>query len=301
MKVLVTGATGFVGRWLIEELGRAGHEPIPTPSHWLLDITDPAAVSQFVHEMRPDAVAHLAGMAYAGDARREPESAMRINEGGTRALLESLGDRPGLPVLVAGSSEVYGKPDPADLPLNEGAPLHASEPYGRSKLAQEQAALDVSRQLALRAVVTRSFNMTGPGQREDFVAPALTRRVLEARKAGVARIRVGNLDVRRDIGDVRDSVRAYRLLLEGLAAHRVEPGMAVNVCTGRSTSIRQVVALIADAVGVVVEPRVDPSLVRANEAPDIVGDPSLLRKLTGWRPTIPLNRTLRDLVESMRS
>lgn len=300
MRVLVTGGTGFVGRWLIDELRAAGHEAISTPGSDELDITDVDAVSEFVRQQRPDAVAHLAGVAYAGDARQDPGRALSVNEGGTRAVCEALRDQGAVPVVVAGSSEVYGRPTADDLPLRENAPLRADEPYGLSKLAQERAALAAAARTALPVVVTRSFNMTGPGQRGEFVAPALARRVLDAQRSGIAAIPVGNLDVRRDIGDVRDAVRAYRLLLEGAAGGRVAPGTVVNVCTGRATSIRRILDLLTQIVGVSAKPRTDPELVRANEAAEIVGDPTRLHELTGWEPAIPLEQTLRDLTEALR-
>lgn len=299
MKVLVTGATGFVGRWLIEELRSAGHEPVAAPPSRDLDITNRSAVSAFVKLVRPEAVAHLAGIAYAGDANRDPALALRVNEKGSRAVLEVISRHSRVPVLVAGSSEVHGRPKPRDLPLRETAPLRAEAPYGRSKLAQERAALEIALATELPVVVTRSFNLTGPRQRPEFVAPALARRVLNARATGANEIAVGNVDVRRDMGDVRDAVRAYRLIIEALASGAVPSGTVLNVATGRSTSIRRVLEILCEIVGVSVRQRVDPSLVRENDPPEIVGDPTKLRQLTGWTPTIPLERTLADLVASI--
>lgn len=299
MKVLVTGATGFVGRWLIEELRATGHEPVAAPPSRDLDIADSNAVARFIADVRPDAVAHLAGIAYAGDAKQAPSAAFRVNEGGTRAVLEAMRRHDRALLLVAGSSEVYGRPDPRDLPLRETAPLRAEEPYGRSKLAQEEAALEIATATELPVVVTRSFNMIGPGQRPEFVAPALARRVLDARETGANEIAVGNVDVRRDLGDVRDAVRAYRLIIEALASGCVPSGTVLNVATGRSTSIRTLIEILADIVGVSVRPQVDPGLVRENDPPEIVGDSTKLRQLTGWTPTIPLERSLADLVASI--
>jgi len=302
MRVLVTGATGFVGHWLMLELAEAGHDPIGTPPEGELDIRDLKAVADYVGAIRPDAVAHLAGLAHEHDARNEPDLAMAVNEGGTRAVLEAIGAvghehyRPA--VLVTGSAAVYGRPDPRDLPLRESAPLRADTPYARSKLAQERVAVERGAALGLPICATRSFNHTGPGQRRDFLAPALARRVLEARHTGET-VPVGNLDVRRDLGDVRDVARAYRLLLEGLAEGQVPAGSVANVATGRAVSIRQVLDLIGEAAGVRPIPRVDSRLVRANEAPEIVGDATLLHHLTGWAPTIPLERTLADVVASV--
>lgn len=298
MRILVTGATGFVGRWLIRELEGAGHDTVPAPAQAVLDITDGPAVSAFVNEASPDAIAHLAGVAFAMDAAQDPQKAFAVNEGGTRAVMNAALPS-AIPVLIAGSADVYGRPAPGDLPLNEHAPLLADRPYGRSKLAQERTALEFGAAGAVPVVVTRSFNHTGPGQRPEFVAPALARRLLAARDSGRGEVAVGNLDVRRDIGDVRDVVRAYRLLLEGLAAGAVPSGTIVNVATGQAVSIREVLALLAEAIGIAVEPRVDPTLVRRDDPPLIVADIGRIRALTGWTPEIPLRQTLSDLVQSI--
>jgi GDP-4-dehydro-6-deoxy-D-mannose reductase len=302
VRVLVSGATGFVGRWLIRELTTAGHETIATPGSLLLDITDEAAVARFLAEARPDAVAHLAGMAYGPDAARDPEGAFAVNVGGTEVLLAVVAStgRP-MPLLIAGSSEVYGRPRPGDLPLTEAAPTRTDQPYGRSKLAQERAALALASRHGLPIVVTRSFNHTGPGQRAEFVAPAFARRVLAARAAGAHEIRTGNIDIRRDLGDVRDVARAYRLLLEGLADGVLGKTTVVNVATGRSVSIRAVLSILCRLAGVKAEPVVDPALVRPDDPPEIVGDASRLRALTGWEPQIDLERTLADLLASIEA
>lgn len=300
MRVLVTGATGFVGRWLTEELVAQGHDPVAAPSSAVLDVTDAQAVAEFISIVRPEAVVHLAGISHAQDASRDPERAFAVNAGGTRAVMDAIGALRGpIPVLVAGSAEVYGRPDPADLPLTESAPLRTDEPYGRSKLAQERVALERGAVLGVPVCVTRSFNHTGPGQRPDFVAPALAHRVFEAKRSHSGTVAVGNLDVRRDLGDVRDVVRGYRLLIEGLTDGRVPAGSVVNVATGRAVSVRQLLDMVSRAAGVRTTPRVDPRLVRANDAPEIVGDATLLRRLTGWAPTIPLERTIADVVAAI--
>ena len=300
MRVLVTGATGFVGRWLIRELEAAGHQPVPAPGSDVVDITDQLAVSRLVAGARPDAIAHLAGVSHAMDAMSDPDHALAVNAGGTNLVIQAAAasGRP-IAVLVTGSSEVYGKPEPEDLPLGENSPLRADRPYGRSKLAQEQTAIEAGARDHLPVVVTRSFNHTGPGQRRDFVAPALAHRVIEAKRTGRVDVAVGDLDVRRDIGDVRDVARAYRLLLEGLAAGSVPAGTVVNVATGKAVAIRWVLEVISRIVGVAVRPRVDPALLRDDDPPLIVGDPSRLARLTGWSPAIPLEQTLRDLVASV--
>ena len=302
MRVLVTGATGFVGRWLVRELEAAGHEAIGAPPSSVLDLTDVPAAVRLVDETQPDAIAHLAGVAYAPDARADPDRAMRINAGGTQAVVEAIrASRSPIRLLVTGSSEVYGRPDVEDLPLSESAPLRTDQPYGLSKLAQEAVGVEAATRYGIQVIVTRAFNHTGPGQRPDFVAPALARRVLQARLTGAHEIRVGNIEVRRDLGDVRDVVRAYRLLLEMPLAERDRSVTVLNVATGRAVSIRAVLETLCRLAGVEAEAVVDPSLVRPDDPLEIVGDASALRALTGWKPEIALEQTLSDLLVSIEA
>jgi GDP-4-dehydro-6-deoxy-D-mannose reductase len=298
MKVLVTGAGGFVGRWLTRELTAAGHEVVGPPEREL-DVTDPGAMSHAIGAIRPDAIAHLAAVAYAPDAAGDPTLAFRVTVGGTVALGEALrANRVAPAVLVSGSSEVYGAPHPDSLPLAESAPLSPRTAYAISKVSQEAIALRYAAQLELPLVATRSFNHTGPGQRPVFVVPALASRVADAAR-GVGRpasVRVGNLDVRRDFTDVRDVVRAYRLLLERLADGSIERGgTVVNVASGRSYSIRSILERFVALSGAVIEPAVDPTLVRIDDPPDIRGDASTLAGLTGWRPERDFDSTLGDV------
>ena len=304
MRVLVTGATGFVGRWLVRELASAGHEAIGTPRSSALDITDGAAVAALVAAVRPEAVAHLAAMSFGPDARREPSRALAIGEGGTRAIMEAVATTIGpVPVLVVSSSDVYGIPRRQDLPLRESAPLLTAQPYGLAKLAQERVAVEIGAATGIPLIIVRPFNHTGPGQRPEFVVPALASRVVAAGTSRNRTVRAGNVDVRRDISDVRDVVRAYRLLLEtrdGDSRSPVSPFIC-NVASGRSVAIREVVRLLASMAGIEVEIEVDPSLVRPEDPPEICGDASLIGRTVGWHATIPLHVTLMDVLEEARS
>jgi GDP-4-dehydro-6-deoxy-D-mannose reductase len=297
VRIFVTGATGFVGGWLQRELLGAGHEIVAAPGPDELDIADRDQLVRWFSGS-PDAVVHLAGMAFAPDARSDPAEAFRVNVGGTVAVFEALrelGLRP--PTLVTGSSEVYGIPRPEDLPLGETAPLAPRQPYAVSKAAQEGVAIAAAVRWGFPVVVTRSFNHSGPGQRPVFVLPALARRIAAVRRGASTSLSAGNIDVRRDIGDVRDVVRAYRLLLEGLAEGRLgRAPLVVNVATGRAEPIRSMIDQLCTLAGVSPEVRIDPALVRADDPPEIRGDATLLGELTGWRPEIPLVQTFSDLL-----
>ena len=301
MRVLVTGATGFAGRWLTLELEGAGHEVVAAPGHRELDLAEAPDLRPLITHVQPDAVAHLAGISFAPDAAKDPDLAVRVNAGGSRALFSALDavDSPAA-VLVTSSSEVYGRFDPADLPITESQPARATAPYGKSKIGLETAALEASER-GRRVVITRAFNHIGPGQREVFVASALARRVLDLRAGRTHTIRVGNLDVRRDFSDVRDTVRAYRLLLEALVEGQVPRDRPIyNIATGRSVAIRELVEILCRLAGVPMAVEVDPSLVRADDALDIRGDSSALRQLTRWQPRVSLESSLADILGSAK-
>jgi len=300
MRVLVTGATGFAGRWLTLELELAGHEVVAAPGHGELDLADAPDLRPVVASSRPDAIAHLAAVSFAPDASKDPELADRVNVGGTRALFDALdGVNSSAVMLITSSSEVYGHFEPSDLPIAESQPARATAPYGKSKLAQERIAIDAAAR-GRRVAITRAFNHIGPGQRELFVAPALARRVLDFREGRTKAIRTGNLDVRRDFSDVRDVVRAYRLVLEALTDGRIPAHRPIfNVASGRSVPIRGLVEILCRLADVEMAIEIDPALVRADDPPDIRGDASALRRLTGWRPEVALETSLADILSSL--
>jgi GDP-4-dehydro-6-deoxy-D-mannose reductase len=303
MRILVTGSSGFVGRWLARELRDAGHEVVCAGGRDDLDVTDARAVRSGVAQARPDSIAHLAAMTFGPDARRDPERAFAVNALGTRHVLEAaVAHDPSTRVLLVSSAEVYGHPDPARLPIDENAPLAAVSPYGRSKIAAERSATELATAHDLPLTIVRPFNHSGPGQRLDFVVPSIAARIVEASRRGDPEIVAGNLDVRRDFGDVRDVVRAYRLLLEASlpAAGATNPWI-VNVATGRSVAIRTIVDTLAGLAGHEVVVRTDPALVRSDDPPEIRGDATRLRAATGWAPAIPLEQTLVDVLIDVRA
>jgi GDP-4-dehydro-6-deoxy-D-mannose reductase len=300
VKILVTGAIGFVGTWLLPELRSAGHDVVGFPGPDVLDIAYQPGVLAAVRAAQPDAIAHLAGMAYAPDASADSAEAIRVNVGGTLAIVEACRQAaPGAALLVVGSSEVYVPPLAGEA-LTESSPLGPRGVYGLTKLAAEALALARAMDGSLEVAVARSFNHTGPGQRPVFAVPAFAGRILEARRSGAKKIRAGSVDVARDIGDVRDVVRAYRLLLEALAARRVPRDRRVyNVASGRAVTIRSIIERLAAITEWPVEIEIDPALVRLDDPVVIRGDAAALRELTGWEPRVDLDTTLRDLVASL--
>jgi GDP-4-dehydro-6-deoxy-D-mannose reductase len=292
-----------VGTWLAQDLQRAGHELVlDQEAGQRVNVLDGGALKRLIAETRPDGVAHLAAVSFGPDASEDPGRALAVNVGGTLALFEAVRTLEPRPVvLVTGSSDVYGAPAAAELPLRESAPLRPSATYGLSKAAQESVALAASRRDGVPVVVTRSFNHTGPGQRPEFAVPALARRTLAVQRGEARAIRVGNLDVRRDFSDARDVVRAYRLLLEAAAAGRLpEQASVFNVCSGTSRTIRSIVEGLCRLAGVDAAFEVDPQLVRVDDPPEIRGDASALRAAVGWEPTVPFDQTLRDLLASLK-
>jgi GDP-4-dehydro-6-deoxy-D-mannose reductase len=303
MRVFVTGANGFVGHWLESELLGHGHEVVAAPDLAVLDIADRSGLARWLDDPAgvPDAVVHLAGMAFAPDAGQDPAEAFRVNVGGTVALFEALrmvGIRP--PVLVSGSADVYGTPCVEDLPLREDSPLIPNSPYSLSKVAQEGAAAEASVRYGFPVVVTRSFNHTGPGQRPVFVVPAMARRVMAVKRGLATTIPAGNIDVRRDLTDVRDIVVAYRLMIEAATEGKLaDRCTVVNVASGGVVTVRNVIDRLCAMVGVETDVEQDPFLVRANDPPEIRGDATLIGHLVGWQHRIPLDQTLRDLLASL--
>jgi GDP-4-dehydro-6-deoxy-D-mannose reductase len=298
MKVLVTGATGFVGRWLTRELEAAGHEVVATPSSAALDIADLDGVRALIHGSRPDVIAHLAAVASSRDTNGDPARAVRTNVGGTVAITEAArtASRPPA-LLVVSSADVYAAPRPTDPPLPESAQVAPRHPYGMLKLAQEAVAISAARRHDLRLVIVRPFNHVGPGQHAATAVNSFAERIAAVRRGEADELAVGNIEVERDIGDVRDYVVAYRLIMEALMAGKIgRPEGIYNVATGAPVSLRHVIDELCALAGVQPRIAVDPELVRDDDPPLIAGDAGLLRRTVGWEPRIELRTTLADIL-----
>lgn len=249
-----------------------------------------------MRDVRPEVVYHLAARAHVAESWREPGPTMRENVAMALHVLDAVrAEAPDATVVAVSSGEVYGPPE--GLPVDEGARLRPQNPYAVSKAQADVLAQFYADAHDLRVVCARAFNHAGPGQEPIYAIASFARQVAMGLEAGEDPVRVvtGNPDTRRDFTDVRDVVRAYRLL-----AGRGEPGV-YNVCSGASASAREVIGAFGRAAGVAIDHVVDASLVRAHEVMEIRGDARRLRSATGWAPAIALERTLADTVAWWRS
>lgn len=295
MKALVTGSHGFVGRHLVDHLETSGDEVATADRSDGVDILDPSALHAALADARPQVVYHLAGFADVGASWDAPLDALRTNGEGVLNVLEAARKVGVERVLVVSSADVYGRVAGADLPLDEEQPLAPISPYGASKVAGEYVALQAWLGSGLETVRVRAFNHIGPGQSPSFIASAMAERIANAEREGADVVAVGNVTPRRDFTDVRDVVRAYRLAMLG-----GEPGEVYNVASGRAISIEQLCRALIDASDRALELAPDPALQRAVDNPVSVGDSTKLRRATGWEPTIPLEVTIRDLLDDAR-
>jgi GDP-4-dehydro-6-deoxy-D-mannose reductase len=297
LRALVTGASGFAGAYLVAACEAAGDVVIPAPSSAVADLRDPAVARSLVAEARPDVVYHLAARAHVGQSWEDPFGTFTDNVAITASVLEAVRhEAPEATLVAVGSSEEYGPPE--TVPTTEDHPLRPQNPYAVSKASGGVAARFYADAYGLRVIYVRAFNHSGPGQEPIYAIAAFAEQIARGLDAGEDPIRIvtGNADTRRDYTDVRDIVRAYRLL----ASHG-EPGTTYNVCSGVSRSARELVAALGEIASVTVDHTVDPNKVRANEVMEVRGDSSRLRAATGWTPEIPLEQTLADALTSFRA
>jgi GDP-4-dehydro-6-deoxy-D-mannose reductase len=303
---IVTGATGFAGRHLLDGLAthgdvvawhrRDGRPPDRSRAdRWqAVDLTDAASVRDAVRAVRPRRFFHLAGAPSVARSWENAAAQLRINALGTLHLLEAVRDL-GQPcrVLIASSGQIYR---PSETPIDEDAPLQPSNPYGFSKLAQDDLGRRFATTEGLDVVIARPFNHIGPLQDSGFAVSSFARqiaRVEQGRDRPV--IQVGNLDARRDVTDVRDVAAAYACIMDAAPAGRV-----YNVCSGDVVSVRALLEALLSMSDAEIRVEVDKTRLRPLDVPVVQGDPSRIRVDLGWQPRVPLRQTLADTLDWWR-
>lgn len=292
-----------MGPWLVKELESHGWEVACSDrfgsskeglqgEYYVADLLDAGRVAEVISTVKPDAVVNLAAVSSVGQSWSAPAVTIEVNVVGALNVLDaakSLGTCP--KVLLVGSSEEY---EPSEEPLSEDSPLAGNNPYGISKLTVGEFSNLYEAAGDVRVYRTRSFNHTGPGQAPGFVIPSWCKQAAAFEREGHGgTMRVGNLWVRRDISDVRDIVRGYRMLLESDCS-----GEVFNLGSGAATLLRDVLETIIGFSSQDIEHEVDQGLIRPVDQSCVLADVSKARRELGWRPEIPLSRTLRDVFES---
>lgn len=315
MRVLISGVAGFAGAHVAAACAVAGHavSGFDRPGGGFprlasltgkirleaADLLDLPSVEKVLAATRPEAVIHLAAQSVVGASSEIPVQTWQVNLMGTLNLLEAVrrGGEPFPRVVAVGSGDVYGQVPPERLPIRESEPVAPLNLYAASKAAADELGRQYFRAYGIPVVRVRPFNHTGPGQSPGFIATDVAGQIARAEKGtGPRGIRVGDLDPEKDFTDVRDMARAYLL-----AAEKGEPGAVYNVGSGAAVPMRRVVDLLVGLARVPVTLVEDPSRKRAGQAARQVADPSAFRHATGWKPEIPLEKTLADVLDDWRS
>ncbi len=312
-RALITGAAGFAaghlaelllaGGWEVGGLDRpdAGREKnsriLGRMEYFPADLRDYGPVRRAVAAFRPSVVFHLGAVAFLPHARKDPSLISDVNVKGTLHVIRScLESSPPPRLVLISSAEVYGRSASTPRPLTERTPLLPANIYAWSKVCAEEAAFLYHRTAGLDAVICRPFNHIGPRQSRLFVSSDIARQLVRAGTGkGEAAVAIGSLDSARDFTDVRDIVRGYLL-----AAERGEAGRIYNLCSGRAVPIREILGILVEKSGLSVEIRREEERLRPGEVESVCGDPSAFTALTGWRPEIPLERSLEDVLEYWR-
>lgn len=302
MRVLVTGACGFVGRHLLNELATRGHtaygmdqgtapSALRVEDFLQVDICDGRAVNDAVKRLAPDACVHLAAIAFVPSGAAVPARMVAVNVMGTTHLLEAFRTA-GSParILFVSTAQVYGS-HPRPAPAREEDALAPESLYGITKSAGDGIARFYARQYGMEVMVARPYNHIGPGQDSGYVIASFARQVRAIRRGAPPLVKVGNLGSLRDFTDVRDICRAYALLLE-----RGSRGQAYNIASGTLVKIGEALRGLCELAGVQPEIVRDEALYRPDDR-CLMLDTSRLRETTGWAPSIPFNQTLADILE----
>lgn len=314
MRVLITGVTGFAGSHLAEflltqpgveihgiERWRSKTENVSHIKDRLVmhecDLRDASSVRKVIETVRPDRIFHLAAQSFVPTSWRAPAETLMTNIIGQLNIFEAarqIGINPR--TQIAGSSEEYGLVRPDELPITERNPLRPLSPYGVSKVGQDLLAYQYHQSYQLHVVRTRGFNHTGPRRGDVFVESNFALQIAKIER-GLQEpvVKVGNLQAKRDYTDVRDMVRAYWLALE-----RGEPGDVYNICSGQAHSIDEVLHALLAMSAAKVRIELDPARMRPSDVLILQGDATKFVRRTGWRPEIPFETTLQDLLNYWR-
>jgi GDP-4-dehydro-6-deoxy-D-mannose reductase len=313
-RVLVTGVTGFAGSHLVDFMLESGDVEIWGIQRWRsrteniehfrdrirlveCDLRDAESTRDAIEQSKPDWIFHLAAQSFVPTSWRAPSESLTTNVLGQLHLFEAcrrLGLKPR--IQIACSSEEYGMVYEDELPIKETNPLRPLSPYAVSKVAQDLLAYQYFMSYQTDVVRTRGFNHEGPRRGPVFVASDFAKQIADIERGMQAPVlSVGNLDARRDFTDVRDIVKGYWLALE-----KGEPGEVYNLCSGKAWRIKDVLDLLLAMSKVKIEVKQDPKRLRPSDVPVLLGDPSKFQAATGWKPTIPFERTLADMLEFWR-
>ncbi|MDO8269469.1 MAG: GDP-mannose 4,6-dehydratase [Candidatus Levybacteria bacterium] len=308
-KALVTGINGFVGTHLNNYLLSKGYEVFGTlkPSHestqdshsFAVDILDYEGLKKVVDEVSPDFIYHLAALTSPAASFNNPSETITNNIGGQVNILEAVKELKlmNTRVLVVSSAEVYGQVSEKDLPIDEETPLKPTSPYAVSKIAQDFLGLQYFLSQNIQCVRVRPFNHSGPYQSPFFAIPAFAKQIAEIEVGKQEPImKVGNLDAKKDFTDARDIVRAYELLME-----KGENGEVYNIGSGKSYKISEVLDMLLSYSKEQIIVEKDQSLMRPIEIPELVCDYSKLHHITGWKPEISIETSLRDTLDYWRN
>jgi len=314
MKVLITGITGFVGSHLTEYLLKLENIEIYGIVRWRsqvdniehikdkiklyeCDIRDMVSVEKTIFTIKPDKIFHLAAQSFVPTSWNAPAETLTTNVIGELNIFESVRNSKLNPVIhIACSSEEYGMVYENEIPIKETNPLRPLSPYAVSKVAQDLLGYQYYMSYKLNIIRTRGFNHTGPRRGEVFVTSNFAKQIAEIEKnKREPVIYVGNLDAKRDFTDVRDMVRAYWLSTE-----KCQPGEVYNICSGKAYPIREVLDILLSYSKVKITVKQDPSRIRPSDVPVLVGDNTKFSSVTGWKPEIPFEKTLKDLLNYWR-
>ncbi len=299
MRALVTGAGGFVGRYLVDHLRECGDDVVGTTNlaprgegreaFQPLDITNGPEVGALIERIKPDVIYHLAGIAFVPEAESNFEKTLQVNVAGTANIARYCSLFEAKPALLfVSSAEVYGHVQPNDLPIREENTPRPANNYSLSKRMAELVVERFGRQGGFRYAIARPFNHIGPRQDSRFVASNFALQLARvARGLTPPVLEVGNLEARRDFSDVRDIVRGYRQIA---TAHQ---GI-FNLGSGRAVSIQELLNTLIDISGCRVEIRQDPQRMRGPEVPELYGSIGHVKEVCGWSPDVSLRRSLED-------